>query len=60
MAFEEMIKRLKTEGLLDDSGKLTQKGHEYVIDVKKRYVEKTKPFKPTEAAPLVNSLYNQW
>ncbi len=48
MAFAEMIKRLKADGLLDKNGDLTQKGHEYTETVKKQYMEKIKPFKPQE------------
>ena len=36
-----MIKELREKGLLDDNGQLTQKGHEYVGDVKKKYDQKT-------------------
>lgn len=48
MAFHDMIKKLKAEGLLDKKGNLTQKGHEYTETVKKRYMEKIKPFQPHE------------
>lgn len=36
-----MIKELKKQGLLDENGQLTQKGHEYVGEVKRKYDQKT-------------------
>lgn len=48
MAFAEMIKKLKNDGLIDENGKLTQKGHNYVEEVKAKYQAQTKPFKPDD------------
>ena len=44
MTFETMRKNLIKQGLIDKHGRLTQKGHEYVEEVKKEYRKNTKPF----------------
>ena len=60
MAFAEMIKKLKEDGLLDTNGDLTQKGHEYVIHVKKRYMDKIKPFNSQEKIEEQVPWVNRW
>jgi hypothetical protein len=44
MAFKEMIDDFKKKGILDEDGKLTNKGHDYAEQIKKDYNNNIKPF----------------
>lgn len=46
MSFNTMIKGMIEQGLLDKDRKLTEKGHQYAEDIKKKYIAKTGGVKP--------------
>lgn len=48
MSFKKMIEDLKAQGLLDENHGLTQKGHDYVEEIKQKYKADTKEFNPQD------------
>lgn len=45
MSFTKMREELVAKGLIGKDGRLTQKGHDYVGEIKQNYRKNTPPFK---------------